>query len=61
MVLGCFIFFGASELAQELVQLARGSGPGSGSMAPQQTVVQPAPAPKNPPPFDPYAGASVPN
>ena len=61
MVLGCFIFFGAPQLAQSLMGLVRGSG-GASLPATVQTIPNsPAPAPRNPPPYDPYAGAAVPD
>ena len=61
LVLGCFVLFNASGLARALVDLARGSGAASGPIATQQITVPLPPAPGNPPPYDPYAGASVPN
>jgi type IV secretory pathway VirB2 component (pilin) len=61
VVLGCFIFFGAPQLAQAVMQLARSSGTGSNPAALQQVAVPPSPSPRTPPPYDPYAGASVPN
>ena len=61
LVLGCFVLFNASGLARALVDLARGSGSASGPIAAQQITVPLPPAPRKPPPYDPYAGASVPN
>lgn len=61
LVLGCFILFGAPQLAQSLIGLARSSSSESTALEPQQIMVPPPPTPVMPPPFDPYAGASVPN
>lgn len=61
LVLGCFVLFNASGLARALVILARGSGSASGSIATQQITVPLPPEPGNPPPYDPYAGAAVPD
>lgn len=61
MVLGCFIFFGAPLLAKELIELTHNSNGTNSVTTVQRIVVPPAPAPSNPPPFDPYAGASVPD
>ena len=61
LVLGCFVLFNASDLARALVDLARGSGSASRPIAAQQITVPLPPTPKNPPPYDPYAGAAVPN
>lgn len=60
LVLGCFIFFGAPSIARELKYLSQASGPADAPIASQQIASPPAPKPKLPPPYDPYAGAAVP-
>ena len=57
IVLGCFIVFGSSAIAQGISNSARGLG------APIQSapsVTQPPVLPSAAPQFDPYAGASTP-
>jgi len=61
VALGCFVLFGAPGLARALMGLAQVGGTGTAPIAPQQITVPPPPVAVNPPPFDPYAGASVPN
>lgn len=61
LVLGCFIFFGAPSIARELKDLSQASGRANPPVAPQQIDVPPPPKPRLPPPYDPYAGAAVPN
>ena len=58
VVLGAFILFGAPMIVSGIAGLTRS---GSGGVTTQPPAAPPAPAPKLPPPFDPYAGASVPN
>lgn len=57
-VLGCFVLFGASPLAEALAQMVRSS---DGPISAQPASVSAPPSPLPPPEFDPYAGASVPN
>jgi type IV secretory pathway VirB2 component (pilin) len=60
IILGCFILFGAPQLAASIAHMAH-----SEQSAPATSAFQPAPKPvalpTKPPVFDPYAGASVPN
>ena len=57
VVLGCFILFGAPMIVSELTGLARsGTGVENGRV----TDIPPEPTPTVPPPYDPYAGAAVP-
>ena len=58
VVLGAFILFGAPQIVNSFAGLARSS---SGGVSAEVPATPPAPAPKVPLPFDPYAGASVPN
>lgn len=60
VVLGCFILFGAPELARMLSDAIRGAGVAGRPVVVQPISGPPLPAPKPPPPYDPYAGASVP-
>ena len=60
VVLGCFVLFGAPALARMLIDLVPSSGAVGVSVTPQQNAAPPAPQPVMPPPYDPYAGASVP-
>jgi type IV secretion system protein VirB2 len=59
LVLGCFILFGAPGIARGLLGLA-GDARGARPMPVPLTITPPPPAVPAPPPFDPYAGASVP-
>ena len=61
LVLGCFVLFGAPNLARALIGLAHAGSSGTAALPPQQIIIPPPPAPAVPTPFDPYAGASVPN
>ncbi len=61
LVLGCFMLFGAPGLARALIGLAQATNTGSAPLPPQQITVPPPPVAADPAPFDPYAGASVPN
>ena len=58
VVLGAFILFGAPQIVSSVAGLARSSSGGVSAEVPAAPL---APPPKVPPPFDPYAGASVPN
>ncbi len=57
VILGCFVLFGAHAIASGLMDLA-GSTRGAAPL-PAAAVVAPAPKAPAPPPYDPYAGASV--
>jgi type IV secretory pathway VirB2 component (pilin) len=60
VVLGMFILFGAPMIVREIAGAVRGGG----EVTPLATVGGQAAlpsAPPTPPPFDPYAGAAVPN
>ena len=59
VVLGCFLVVGAGRIAEALMN-AGGQEVGRGSAVDRPDFVPPAPAPA-PTPYDPYAGASVPN
>lgn len=61
LVLGCFVLFGAPGIARALIGLAQGGGAATAPISPEQITVLPPPVAVTPPPFDPYAGASVPN
>jgi len=61
LVLGCFVLFGAPDLAKALIGLAQTSNSGTAPLPPQQITIPPPPVAAVPAPFDPYAGASVPN
>jgi type IV secretory pathway VirB2 component (pilin) len=61
LVLGCFVLFGAPGIARALIGLAQAGGTTTAPISPQQITVPPPPVAVAPPPFDPYAGASVPN
>lgn len=59
-VLGCFLLFGATNLANDLQKLARSSLPTGPKTI---TISSPPIEPEAPPPpanYDPYAGAAVP-
>jgi type IV secretory pathway VirB2 component (pilin) len=60
ITLGCFILFGAPQLAASIVHMAHSeqSAPVTSSFKPPP---KPLVLPTKPPVFDPYAGASVPN
>lgn len=58
IVLGCFILFSAGTIADALVGGGRGQSPDPAPPPPQQSYT---PAIARPVPYDPYAGASVPN
>jgi type IV secretory pathway VirB2 component (pilin) len=65
VVFGCFLLFGASSIAQGIVNGMNGSAaPSVPVSAEPALVVMPAPQVTYPPkpaqPFDPYAGAAVP-
>ena len=64
LVFGCFILFAAPGLARSLLSLsydATATSLPAPIPAPLEPVeVKAPPAPKVPPPFDPYAGASIP-
>ena len=60
LVTGCFILFAAPGMAQALLGLAQRSGGGVERAPPLIITVPPPPRPVAPTPFDPYAGASVP-
>jgi type IV secretory pathway VirB2 component (pilin) len=55
LIIGCFVLVGAPTIARGLISFAT-SGPGRG----EQAETPPPPVASTPPPFDPYAGASVP-
>lgn len=62
VIAGCFVLFGASNIAAGILMAASGGLP---SHVEVPTVVVPSPLPPPPPPappedYDPYAGASVP-
>ena len=61
LTLGCFMLFGAPGLARALIGLAGADNAGTAPMSPQLITVPPPPVAVTPAPFDPYAGASVPN
>jgi len=61
LALGCFVLFGAPSLARALIGLAHSSNGSATTLPPQQITVPPPPVAAIPAPFDPYAGASVPN
>jgi type IV secretory pathway VirB2 component (pilin) len=62
IVLGCFILFGASTIANGLRGAAQNSGSQYSEVAPipPPTFVRPAQTDAANPGYDPYAGASVP-
>ena len=59
LLLGCFVLFGAPGIARGLLGLAGDTGRARPAPV-AQTITPPPPAVPSPPPFDPYAGASVP-
>ena len=59
MVLGCFLLFGAPVIAAGLCAMLTGVAGGPAAKA-QSTAPSPPPAPVSANPFDPYAGAAVP-
>lgn len=59
LVLGCFVLFGAPVIAKGLLGLAGEAG-GARPAPVALTINPPPPAVRQPPAFDPYAGASVP-
>lgn len=61
LALGCFMLFGAPGLARALIGLAQVGNTGTALSSPQLITVPPPPVAVTPAPFDPYAGASVPN
>ena len=61
LLLGCFIFFGAPRIAGGLLRIVQASSPAGQAPLSKAIVVPPPSQPPSPPPYDPYAGASVPN
>jgi type IV secretory pathway VirB2 component (pilin) len=59
VILGCFLLFGAPVIAAGLYTMLNGAAGGTSAKAPPPAPTPPsAPASSNP--FDPYAGAAVP-
>ena len=61
VILGCFILFGASTIAQGLMNTAQGLGYDQGDGVPVAAAapLQPNYPNKPIPPYDPYAGAAI--
>lgn len=57
-VLGCFLIFGAPAISRGITSFSEPSVRSSSPMAPHMEL--PAPLPRAPEQYDPYAGASVP-
>ena len=59
VILGCFLLFGAPIIALGLYTMLSGVAGGTSTEAPSAPT-GPSPAPTSTNPFDPYAGAAVP-
>lgn len=62
VIAGCFIIFGASNIAAGILNAAGGNAPAYASVAEvaAQSPLSPPPTSAPPTDYDPYAGASVP-
>jgi hypothetical protein len=60
VIFGCFLLFGAREIAKDVRSTALGeTGPAVASVPPPPSFAKPLPSTLPPSTYDPYAGASV--
>ncbi|WP_373489024.1 TrbC/VirB2 family protein [Blastomonas sp.] len=62
VIIGCFIVFGASNIAAGILLAANAGGPAYSQVVPVETAPPPPPppSPNQPSAYDPYAGAAMP-